>query len=138
MHFRSLNDSAEGEVSQVTQLQEEWVNSGLLPDTFNKICRDQFDKSNTVVAESKSMIVGYAVFFEKSDHFELDSIYFQQNREYKGQGRKLLKYTEEKIKALGGAKIVLCPKTSKNIEKLIKYYENCGYDLNGELMEKII
>lgn len=138
MLFRPINDLDINDVNQVIQLQEDWINSGLLPDTFNRLWNNEFNESTTVVAESQSKIIGYVAFFKKLSHFELDSIFITRNREYKGVGKNLLKYAEKRIRMLGGTKIQLYPMTTNEIKKLITYYENLGYVLIGKILEKKI
>lgn len=138
MKLRPL--SCENDVEQIIALQEEWVVSGLLPDSFNRLSKDLFSDQTTIVAESNGTTLGYCVFFEKCGHYEIDSVYVASDyrSKNKGLGKELIEAAECTIKARGGERIELCPMTTNNKAKLIRYYQDLGYVLDNCIMEKNI
>lgn len=139
MRIRPFNNLDTNDAQQVINLQDEWVNTGLLPNDFNRLFDDQFTENNTIVIEMNGQVIGYSVFLKRrNDVYEIDSVFISCKPENKGLGKQLIEFTEEKIKSLGGKKIELCPMTKKNKGKLIKYYQNLGYVLQNKLMEKEI
>jgi len=138
MKIRSFSSFNTNNAQQVIDLQEKWINSGLLPDNCNRLLEDQFTEENTIVIEMNDRVIGYLVFFEQNGYYEIDSVFVLRRPEYKGLGKYLIEFAEGKIKSLGGNKIKLCPMTTKDKEKLIEYYQNLGYVLQNGIMEKEI
>ena len=139
MKIRKISTDNNDEISQVLSLQEQWIISGLLPETYNRIDVGWITEKNTIIAEKKGKIIGYSVFFLKADYFEIDSVYVDQDFRHQNIGHKLIQETERVIKSLGGKVIKICPMTTKNKDKLYNYYKQLGYTaISDDLMQKEI
>jgi len=130
--IRQFKDS---DIKQVTDLQEEWFTSGLLPSYVNRICDCCFKANNTKVIEKDNIIIGYSFFSKISDNeYQITFLYVSPDKRGNQLGRKLIQSTEAEIKKLGVEKIILSPTTVFNQEKLINYYESLGYILQKDRM----
>lgn len=138
MEIRKISTDNNDERSQVLSLQEQWINSGLLPETYNRIFVDWITEKSTIIAEKNGKIIGYSVFFPKADFYEIDSVYINPDFRRQNIGQKLIQETERVIKSLGGNIIKICPMTTKNKDKLFQYYQQLGYTPLGEIMQKEI
>ena len=141
MQIRPLGKSSnEDDLRQVIRLQDEWLDSGLLPSNqFDKLSESFLNEDNTLVLEYDNQIVGYSVFFKnKRGDYEIDSLFLLEKYRKKGLGQRLLEQTESQIKKMGGSKITLCPVTNKYKSKLISFYEKSGYALTDEILQKDI
>ena len=136
MKIRKISTGNNDEIRQVISLQEQWINSGLLPNTYNRIFREWITEKSTIIAEKKGKIIGYSVFFQKADFFEIDSVYVIPDFRRQNIGHKLIQETESVIKSLGGKIIKICPMTTTNRDKLFQYYQQLGYIPLGEIMQK--
>ncbi|MGB7415892.1 MAG: GNAT family N-acetyltransferase [Thermosynechococcaceae cyanobacterium] len=133
IRFLDSQESSD-DVAQVLRLQDEWVNSGLLPEKFNKLCRSFLNENNTIVLEHANTVVGYLVFFlQRGGYYEIDSIYISNKYRKQGLGKTLIEHTENQIKVKGGTTIKLCAMTTNNKQNLISFYKILGYTLiDGE------
>jgi ribosomal protein S18 acetylase RimI-like enzyme len=126
------------EKQQVLDLQEEWINSGILPEEYNRIYEEMITEDNTIIVEQNGKVIGYSVFFEKKDNYQIDSAYLSPDFRKKGIGKELIEFTENVIKTQGGKTIEICPMTTNDEEKLFDYYIRLGYTRFNDIMKKDI
>ena len=76
------------DIDQILTLQNEWLESDILPSYVNRLYKDEFTEENTYVVE-KNDIIGYSWFKRhSSNEFEIEFLYLSKTQRKKGIGKK--------------------------------------------------
>ena len=124
-------------------LEAEWFNEGISPgsvrNTMVEFIKDM-ENSTVFVAEENNELLAYMVckirkaeednnvhkIKKGEDYADIDSIYVKKNYRNKGIGSELVNQCMKELKKHGYKKIILSA-DSKELNKLVRFYEKHGF-----------
>ncbi|VVB75251.1 Mycothiol acetyltransferase [Candidatus Tiddalikarchaeum anstoanum] len=139
----NIREATQSDFKQLLDLNNEWFDEGISPGTLKESeysFRKEFKNSTFFIAEVNSEIIGFLkcrVKIAKEDskihhisegekYVDLDSVFIKKNFRNKGIGTKLLKYCIANVRRVGYKKVIASA-DSKNLQKLVKFYERQGF-----------
>ncbi len=85
------------------------------------------------VISDKVYVVGYIVFWPRSDHFYIDSVALRSGYRGRGLGRRLIDYVESKARLESIKALELC--TNQKMYENLKMYPKLGFEIKGTGIE---